>query len=121
MVFRRSLLFQMSQLTLIAFLWWSKTSLVNTSKNELILPKISITDLSEGQWFGAQSPAAPNSLNLTFQNESVYVVPKAIGQMTLECNASYPIMWNLADSKVIVYCCNIIKIFISCFFSIVQR
>jgi hypothetical protein len=62
-------------------------------------PKISLLSLSEGHNRGPIGDTEPQ-LNLTFQNNTVFVVPAGVGEIILECSAPYPIRWNLQDSDV---------------------
>lgn len=65
-------------------------------------PTIKVTANVNGRYFGPRvaEDNTTNNSHLTQQNDNTYIVPSAMGQIVIDCNASYPVMWNLAESDV---------------------
>lgn len=69
-------------------------------------PTIKLTAYQSGR-----SPYGPvgeeRTINLTILDKKklTYLVPSTVGGLVLECNGSYPVMWNLAESDVKLFQC----------------
>lgn len=63
-------------------------------------PKIGVIGSLNGRYLSPRAGEDSKDVNLTLEGVNTYLAPSRVGQITLECNASYPVMWNLLDSKV---------------------
>jgi len=59
-------------------------------------PKISLGSQADSLFYYGNKVQA----NITFFNETVAVVPESVPTVNFNCNATYPIVWNLLRSKV---------------------
>lgn len=84
------------------------------TKFGITLPRISVLNGSSGDQGGDPvyyDPVFTGSSLLLFHNESVYVVPGSRNVISFKCEASYPVFWNLAHSKVPPNAYNALRVY----------
>lgn len=72
--------------------------------NDLNLPYIHLLNGTEGDLYQDVSyynpPEIPGLSTMLFHNETTYVASSSQNTLSFQCEASYPIFWNLAHSEL---------------------
>jgi len=71
----------------------------------LNLPKITLLNVSNEYSDPYYAGLGQNAQleDLLFQNETVFIVPSSRLALVYQCEANYPVFWNLAHSKVVFF------------------